>query len=93
MTNEVQTGVRSNKRKDRQTDGRKDKHAARQEGRSRHNGWQSRRQTSASSQRQIGSKGIRKRDKEQESRKTKSDKQRQSYGKVGKQQTFKSPSW
>lgn len=62
MTNEVQTGVQSNRRKERQTDGRKDKHAARQEGRSRHNGWQSSRQTSASSQRQIGSKGIRKRD-------------------------------
>lgn len=62
MTNEVQTGVRSKRRKDRQTDGRKDKHAARQEGRSRHNGWQSSRQTSASSQTQIGSKGIRKRD-------------------------------
>ena len=62
MTNEVQTGVQSNRRKERQTDGRKDKHAARQEGRSRHNGWQSSRQTSASSQRQIGSKGIKKRD-------------------------------
>ena len=62
MTNEVQTGVQSNRRKERQTDGHKDKHAARQEGRSRHNGWQSSRQTSASSQRQIGSKGIRKRD-------------------------------
>ena len=62
MTNEIQTGVQSDRPKDRQTDGRKDKRAARQEGRSRHNGWKSSRQTSASSQRQIGSKGIRKRD-------------------------------